>query len=341
MSGLRKTLRAGYRLIVGGGNPSLLLRKQYHEGWHKAAETVLREAKSRPEMFVPVYCPACGGSDVRSTFSSGPGLPYSECAIDGTVYMNPAPTLETLGRIYNDDSYSTHRSSGHSAQPVDCERVAKLAQPDRRSRLLDVGCAAGDFLEIVKSKFECSGVEINAELAQKARDKGFEVTTGVLADIPGENRFDVISMLQVIEHLVTPVEPLADVYRLLRPGGTFYLDTPCVDSASFKLLRERHNHVISFGHVSLFTRAGLQKLAERTGFVMSAHGYCGGSDLELHDLLGWRFARSRFRHRVAFYSQRFQSFSRLLDTFTFGVLAGAMRPAGNESYQWAEFTKPE
>jgi SAM-dependent methyltransferase len=316
-----------------------LRRQKYHLLREKAELSVLSEARSRPEMFFSVKCPACGGAETSDMFSNPVGFRFARCAVDGTVYMNPAPSLDTLGRLYNDESYSMHWSVGHSADPADYARVVRAIAPAPGQSLLDVGCATGEFLKLARERFACFGVEVNAETAAIARSNGFDVTTGTLADVPGSERFDVVTMLQVIEHLVEPTEPLADVRRLLQPGGIFYLNTPCVDSASFALFRERHMHVSSFGHVSLFTKAGLERLAARCGFNMTEHGYCGGSDIALYDALGHRLARDRFRHRVAFYSPRFLNFCNMLDGLTIGTLAALLRPAGNESYQWAVFRK--
>jgi SAM-dependent methyltransferase len=343
MNGLVTTLRGAYRLVVGGGEPGLVRRKEYHLRRQVAEQTVLQEAKTKQGMFTTVTCPACGQTETSDQFVSPVGFSFSVCAADGTVYMNPAPTIETLNRLYNDESYATYWSVGHSAEPVDFERVdAAVPKPGNlgeRQKLLDVGCATGEFLKLARKRFECYGVEIVTDTAELARRDGFDVVTGTVADVPGRERFDVITMLQVIEHLVEPTEPLAEIHRLLKPGGIFYLNTPCTDSSSFRLFRERHMHVSSFGHVSLFTKAGLDRLASRCGFAMIDHGYCGGMDIALHDLVGYALAPSRFKHRVAFYSPRLMNASRFVDGVTFGKLTQALCPRGNESYQWAVWRK--
>jgi 2-polyprenyl-3-methyl-5-hydroxy-6-metoxy-1,4-benzoquinol methylase len=166
------------------------------------------------------------------------------------------------------------------------------------------------------------------------------VTTGTIADVPGESRFDVITMLQLIEHIVEPTELLTEARRLLRSGGVLYLNTPNIDSASFSLFRDRHMHVSSFGHVSLYTRESLERLAKRCEFRVVAHEYCGGMDISLHDQLTYRIAQRRFRHRMALYSQRLYLASHLVDLLSFGKLTKLVTPRGHESYQWAVLRKP-
>jgi cyclopropane fatty-acyl-phospholipid synthase-like methyltransferase len=340
VSAIKNTLWAGYRLVRGGGHPSLLRRRQYHARRQESERAVLCEASTRPDMFLAVACPACGGSDVCDRFSNSIGFSFCTCARDGTVYMNPAPSADTLERLYNDEAYTAHWYDPaviHAVDPDDYARASAAVEVGPGQTWLDVGCSTGEFLKFARARFECHGVEINPERAQTAREEGFQVTTGTLADVEGRERFDVITMLQVIEHLVEPAQPLADVRRLLKPQGIFYLNTPCADSASFALFRERHMHVSSFGHVGLYTKEGLARLAERCGFSMTDHGYCGGMDIDLHDLIGHRLARSRFRHRVAFYSPRYLNFCDLIDQLTLGRLTAALRPRGHESYHWAVF----
>ncbi|MEX0679279.1 MAG: methyltransferase domain-containing protein [Pirellulales bacterium] len=339
VNAIASTLHSAYRFVRGGGEPSLLRRRHFHERRREAEIAVLSEAASRPDIFVAVKCPACGGSEVSDRFSNPVGFSFSVCACDGTVYMNPGPTLQTLARLYNDESYSMFWSLGVPCDPADYARSSGAVPPAPGQTLLDVGCSTGEFLQLARERFQCYGVEINAETAAIGRQNGFQITTGTLADVEGSERFDVVTMLQVIEHLVDPRQSLADVRRLLKPHGTLYLNTPCVDSASFELFRELHMHVSSFAHVGLYTKAGLERMTQRCGFSMTDHGYCGGMDVALHDLIGYRFARSRFQHRVAFYSPRFLNFSRMIDRLSGGLLAAALRPRGNESYQWAVFKK--
>jgi len=122
---------------------------------------------------------------------------------------------------------------------------------------------------------------------------------------------------------------------MLSPGGILFLNTPCVDSASFGLLRQRHIHVSGFGHVSLFTKRSLAVLASRAGFRMLEHGYTGGLDVALCDVLGMAIAPQKYSHRSGFYSMRFIKGCTLLDNATFGMLKRLCTPRGNESYQWA------
>ncbi|HEV3417294.1 MAG TPA: class I SAM-dependent methyltransferase, partial [Pirellulales bacterium] len=292
---MRDIARSTYYLVRGGGEGHILRKKEYHRRRALSERAVLAEAQRDPTLFRRNVCPACGSAaNSADGFSNPIGFSFRFCPSDGTLFMDPVPTESTLKRLYNDASYSflwTSRKSLDSVQvkpegQIEFDQIYRNFQfpSDRRPTLLDVGCATGGLLLTAKSHFDVEGVELSEELAQIARKQGFAVTTGTLADVPGEGRFDVITMLQLIEHIVDPTPLVQEVRRLLRSGGILYLNTPNIDSASFKLFRERHMHVSSFGHVSLYTRASLDCLARRCGFQVVAHEYSGGMDISLHDL---------------------------------------------------------
>ncbi len=145
--------------------------------------------------------------------------------------------------------------------------------------------------------------------------------------------------LLLIEHIIEPAVELRQIWQRLKPGGVVYINTPNIDSASFKLFKNRHMHVSSFGHVSLFSPQSLKGLAERCGFTTVAQGCDGPIDIELHDLLTHKLTNGRFTHRMSLYSQRLFAASTMLDIATAGLLRKALSPAGNTSYRWSIFRK--
>jgi SAM-dependent methyltransferase len=147
-------------------------------------------------------------------------------------------------------------------------------------------------------------------------------------------------MLQVLEHIVKPSELIRDALRLLKPGGYLYVDVPNVDSASFNYLDTLHVHISSYGHVSMFNRESLIRLCEKNGLEFVTHEFCGGRDLELHDVISLKFVKEKFSHRMALYNSRFYFADRFFRDITFDLIGKLVLPRGNESYQRALFRKP-
>lgn len=135
-------------------------------------------------------------------------------------------------------------------------------------RLLDLGCAAGDFLSVAAGGgFEVVGVEPHPVTSAWAREnRGLDVRTGTLADtdLPAAS-FDVVTLFHVVEHLDSPRATLAEVARLLRAGGVVAVETPTVDGLWFRLLRGRWRQLIP-DHYFFFSASTLGRLLEETGF---------------------------------------------------------------------------
>lgn len=339
----RNTGRRIYYTIRGGGKPELVHKQKYHQLRAENERRFLEETRSNDGLMKENQCPACASKNKSERFANPVGFEFAVCAGCGTVYMDPVPTDESLGRLYNDDSYTFHwtdSKAGHGEETFDYENVMSLVgqRGGEKLRLLDVGCASGGFLEACRHDFEADGVELNAETAQLARDRGFDVTIGTLQDVDREGYYDVITMRQLVEHITEPVVLMQESRRLLRPGGIVYLNTPNPDSASFHRLKSLHTHVSSFAHVSLLTKEGLSRVAELAGLELSAHEYCGGIDYALHDAITRPF--SSYRHRMARYSPRLHNLCASVDSLTFGLANYVVRPAGNESYHWAALRAP-
>jgi len=337
-------------VTLGQGLDHVRHKRAYHEGRARAVRAFVESTRSKSGLLVDNACPACGRAGGSSnTFENRIGFRFVTCPADGTVYMDPVPSDDALGALYNHPSESFSFTGGVASDELrvpardqaEHDAILRLVGGDsRRRRMLDVGCATGGFMITCRRSFDVEGVELNDTTAEIARRQGFEVLTGRLSDVPGEAKYGLITMLQLIEHVVKPAELLADAFRLLEPGGLLYMNTPNVDSSSFRYLGRYHTHVSGFGHVSLFTRHALGVLAERAGFELLAHEYCGGRDLALHDLLTFKLARSRFAHRMALYSVRLLSLSKLAEELGGDLIPKGLWPQGHESYQRVLLRRP-
>jgi SAM-dependent methyltransferase len=102
--------------------------------------------------------------------------------------------------------------------------IAPLTRP---GRLLDVGCAAGFFLEAASERWDVTGVELSGFAADYARREfGHVVHTGDIADagLPDDS-FDVVTLWNTVEHMSDPRTALAHVGRVAAPGALVVLTT--------------------------------------------------------------------------------------------------------------------
>jgi SAM-dependent methyltransferase len=102
------------------------------------------------------------------------------------------------------------------------------AMKDERARILDVGCGTGANLELLAQYGDAEGVDISADALAFCRARGLEkVRLGAAETLPYEDAsFDLVTALDVVEHLDDDVAGLREMRRVLRPGGRALLFVP-------------------------------------------------------------------------------------------------------------------
>lgn len=156
-------------------------------------------------------------------------------------------------------------------------------------RILDIGCSRGQLLERFRryDGAELVAIELDPEMLELARARGIEALVHqinvfedgqIAARLPYEDTsLDVVLAAEIIEHIVDTQGFLAEIYRVLRPGGVVFVSTPNVLWWKYRLdlLAGRYLDVLDyrirfgadFGHVRSFTPVLLRELVEEAGFT--------------------------------------------------------------------------
>lgn len=173
-----------------------------------------------------VECRSCGFRYVgrrrsQLTFGSGPG---SE---------KPGDVVERVRRANSDFRHIPLAEEQRLAALNARWRVDLIRPFCGSGRLLEVGCARGDFLRVAREHFAVFGVEPNPDLADFARFVA-PVHAGVVETAPWRD-FDVIASFHVIEHVDSPRRFIAAIRERLRPGGLVVIETPNIQSLAFRV----------------------------------------------------------------------------------------------------------
>lgn len=175
------------------------------------------------------------------------------------------------GAYYTADYFSGGRSDGysdyHGAEPVLRREFARTVDFVRRyrasGRLLDLGCAYGFFLQEARRHFEVCGIELAEDAAQSCRLSGLTVFSGVADEVTMARigKLDVITLLDVIEHLPQPRETLALCCRHLKPGGVIVITTGNFASLVARMAGVKWRLMTPPQHLWFFTPESLRRLA--------------------------------------------------------------------------------
>jgi SAM-dependent methyltransferase len=201
--------------------------------------------------------------------------------------MDPRPTPEALLALYDERYFaSDDPHCGYAVYTADREALVDkatrlldaLERHGPRGRLLDVGCAYGFLLEVARARgWDVAAVEpATAVAAQVSARFGIPVPRDLAAAAHPDASFDAVTLWDVIEHLPEPRAELAEVARVLKPGGLCSVVTPDIDSLAARLLGRRWEEVQKLPeHVCFFGRASLGRLLEASGLRPIAWGTVG------------------------------------------------------------------
>lgn len=145
-----------------------------------------------------------------------------------------------------------------------------IKPPFSGRRLLDVGAGSGILVEEAHAMgFDAVGIEPSRNLQAKAAELGLPVYHGVLPHPEVQGPFDVITLIDVIEHVPNPVEILESVTELLAPHGIFVVVTPDRKSVAARIMQSKWWHY-RVAHIGYFDPATLARALREAGMTETA-----------------------------------------------------------------------
>jgi 2-polyprenyl-3-methyl-5-hydroxy-6-metoxy-1,4-benzoquinol methylase len=209
-----------------------------------------------------------------------------QCKNCGLIYVNPRPTKEEISKFYPEEYY---RSKVAPLVKI-INRFLKLPpirsvrKYRKQGRLLDLGCGTGNFLwEMKKRGFEVHGIDSSSQACKLARERLKNIFNAELEKHPfPDNYFDVITVWHVLEHLPNPNITLKEIRRILKKDGILILETPNIDSLSFKTFRKNCFHLDIPRHFYHWSSKTIREILKRNKFRVFKISYFSlGSPLGL------------------------------------------------------------
>jgi len=146
---------------------------------------------------------------------------------------------------------------------------------------LDIGCGSS---RIVQTLPGVIGMDLGMHKLRWLRAPGRSLVQGSLTDMPFRDAsVDTVLCSEVIEHIPREQVHLAELVRLVRPGGLLILGTPDYSRQRWVFLEWLYGKVFPNGyvkeHINHYTRAGLQAELEGMGLRIEGLRYVGGSEM--------------------------------------------------------------
>jgi len=223
-----------------------------------------------------VTCPLCESAQRPRVEMRLLEADLVRCTRCGLVRVALMPTAASAARLYADGYFRDPRR-GYVDYVAD-ERVFRaefrrrlrvLRSAGARGRLLDVGCASGALLvEARAGGFDPVGLEPAPAMARRAAESsGCPVLAVPLQDaLLAPAAYDVVTMFDVLEHVVAPVRALEALRRALAPGGTLAVTVPDYGGMWARASGRTWPFLTPWEHLVYFTRRTLRASLATAGF---------------------------------------------------------------------------
>ena len=194
------------------------------------------------------------------------------------VFVNPRPDHSLLDAFYSANTFAADaigdREQASQWAMLQLREVGRFVSPNHGARLLDYGCGEGQLLRAaLAAGWKAVGYDLYRPAIAACQQRGLPVADN-LNDI-GDERFDVIVLSHVLEHLAAPSHTLEYLKAKLAPDGLLCFEVPNAKSLRAILSYPAFTAWLGFDeryrafpiHLSYFTARTLLRLLEQHGFA--------------------------------------------------------------------------
>lgn len=245
------------------------------------------KTKNRKSNYRNVKCNICGKDDYEIYIESEPlenqdnSKKFSttsnfvgkerivKCKNCGLIYVNPQIDREEIIEGYSSADESTYVNEKDSRIETFKKCLEEIEKYQKTpGTLLDVGCAAGLFLEVASKKgWKVDGVEPNRWLADWGnKNLGLNIKSAPFEECGfKDGSYDVVTFWDVLEHLADPKKSLIESARILRRGGYLVINYPDIGSWLARLFGKKWWFILSV-HLYYFTPVTIRRILEESGY---------------------------------------------------------------------------
>jgi len=222
-------------------------------------------------------CRVCGAPATHRSPHGGRSIFRCTASDCGLEFLVPQPSPAELNTLYQGVYYQRGSAPNSSKYPNTPRQVSeKLLDalavelgPIAGRRILDFGSGTGEFAETARSRgADVWCVEPDLEAGRQTSVRGLPWHPNLISLQQGnpDGFFDIVTSVEVAEHLMNPVKDFTDLKGLLVPGGAILITTPNFASLSSRVRNTRWEQYQNPTHLFYFRATSLQRLLRAAGF---------------------------------------------------------------------------
>jgi SAM-dependent methyltransferase len=188
-----------------------------------------------------------------------------ECEKCKTLFTNRNVNLSQLLKNYEIAEYDSNVEAKYAAKTY--VKNLQKALPKFKGSILDIGAGDGAFLSAALGVLATSnlGIEPSIKAIAKNDDNRVNIKNIAIEDLETNEKFDLVTCFQTIEHLNNPREFISNIKRFIKPGGYFAISCHNRLSLTNKILGEK-SPIFDVEHLQVFTDQGIEKLFSGLNF---------------------------------------------------------------------------
>lgn len=222
-------------------------------------------------------CPVCK-SIKKKNYLVKYDIPIVTCEKCDLTFATKQP--RDFDDVYSQNDYleksilSYDKNRKYRIKRFGLERIEILKKYKKKGKLLDFGCGTGWFLEGAKDHFESYGVEYSDNIRNWLLEK-FNIKTFKTLDNIKQEKFDIITAFDVIEHVPDPLDLLNNLKKKLKKDGIIFIYTPNFDSMGFNYLGLKNNLLCPPNHLFYFNKKSFDYMCKKINLKIVETQYRG------------------------------------------------------------------
>lgn len=246
-------------------------------------------------------CAVCGTEPNRERFELK-GFKIVQCTNCEFVYVNPRVCNEDLPKMYSTNYFHNTDFGYEEYEETASLRIRNFKKwyselepfvKNNPGKALDIGCASGHFLEILREKkWDVEGIELDTDMVKVLQDKNIPVYGQPFETFNSNKKYDLITLFDVMEHLPDPHAAFKKLSEIIADDGVIGLITPNFNSFQRKIFGKKWFQFKPMEHIHYFTKETLERVGNEYGLKMIHHkapGQYADTDFLLNRLQRYNF----------------------------------------------------